>query len=227
MCRDKINPRTTRYTTYDKCDPGKGMVQKINQVLYERQSTVLIGGIKKKTDNKRSNSDVRVCNMTSHNRGREELSPFSFLSCSENQLGGWDDFSSSWVEDYSCVFFGDCDILQKAKSSIASITTRSLNTECKRIHSSGICSCHEEHLKSLSVQSKFLDVTDLESQNRTELCLVYQLVSIPSYYVLVRTHSPHPWIWRDGNTRPMQDAPFAATLIQLINLNKTKWLTGP
>jgi len=59
-----------------------------------------------------------------------------------------------------------CDILQKAKSSIASITTRSLNKECKRIHRSGICSRHEEHLKSLSVQSKFLEVTDLESQNR-------------------------------------------------------------
>ena len=28
----------TRY----KCDLGKGMIQKINQVLYERQSTVLM-----------------------------------------------------------------------------------------------------------------------------------------------------------------------------------------
>jgi len=33
----------TRY----KCDLGKGIVQKINQVLYERQSKVLMGGIKK------------------------------------------------------------------------------------------------------------------------------------------------------------------------------------
>jgi len=39
--------------TWYKCDLGKGMIQKINQVLYERQSTVLMRGIKKKTDSKK------------------------------------------------------------------------------------------------------------------------------------------------------------------------------
>ena len=79
----------TRY----KCDPGKSMIQKINQVLYERQSTVLMRGIKKKTDNlKRINMNVMDCNKTSHNRGREEVHSASCLalkiSSESESIGG-------------------------------------------------------------------------------------------------------------------------------------------
>ena len=46
--------------TWYKCDPGKGMIQKMR-------------GIKRKLIVKRSNMNVRVCKKTSHNRGQEEV----------------------------------------------------------------------------------------------------------------------------------------------------------
>jgi len=66
--------------TWYKCDLGKGMIQEINQVLYEQQSTVLMRGIKRKLIIKRSNMNVRVCNKTSHNRGQEEVHSASCLA---------------------------------------------------------------------------------------------------------------------------------------------------
>ena len=73
----------TRY----KCDLGKGIIHKINQVLYERQSKVLMGGIKKKTDNKKKQHECEGLRQD-QSQQRARGSPFSFLSCSENQLGG-------------------------------------------------------------------------------------------------------------------------------------------
>jgi len=73
--------------TWYKCDSGKGMIQKIDRVLYERQSKVLIGGIKKKTDNKMKQHGCEGMQQD-QSQQRARGSPFSFLSCSENQLGG-------------------------------------------------------------------------------------------------------------------------------------------
>ena len=107
---------------------------------------------------------------------KAKLTLLASISTSEDSL--IKEISGVITENSLCgsqkISISSSDILKKAKSSIA-IISKTLNSECKRIQKKTICSRHEEHLRSLTVQNKFLEVTQLEGQNHVWNCIMMGL----------------------------------------------------